>query len=322
MTETLNSNELKINNIFSWELEVYDKISDNNLTFNGSNFLNSNFILDESDCDELLEEWALSPENNDNIYFTEIIEQYYGNIIDFKVKKVTQIDKYPKRISLPFKTDYFGPNKWEKDKVLKWYEKHFNLKYPTLTFLDFFSEDSNVSFERLNKEQGRLLSFDLTSELLEKIKIENPILLIKNFEKEESECIIKINNNDVDDRKVIEQQFETFKGNFAVLEGDFHLDEQYNPFIDKLNRSNRNYITITDLYNYPSKLKLLKKYNIENLLLTTTGFNADGLKKLISAFIELKFIPKNLFIIGENKLPSSLFEMEQFKNVNVLKALL
>ena len=306
----------------SWNLKVIELHSDETISFNGFTHINSNYEIDEDEADEILSEWVhldLNEENKDNS-FIELANEYRNQIINFSVNYVSNKIIEERRIYLEFDVDFFPPFKSGDDQArMNYFEKKFKDKYPNLSFLKLFSYDSDTTLEKSNGDKvSYILSFILTPFIYKYLNNTMPSLLDNNEliseEREENEVNI---NSIVNITNIVKNKFESYNGVFGFLEGSFDNDPTYAHFINRLKESKKDYITIKNLYKHPENLKLLVKYNVENLILKTTGMD-DRLSNLIEVFIKMKYIPKNVFIIGENNLGFDINSIEIFKNVNVI----
>lgn len=295
--------------IINWNITYLDRITGEKEMKEGASIIEAD-ELDEDSADEVLEDWVMVPKGETNA-FIELADEHYGHIDNFKVLSVEEFLFKPRRMSLSFKTSCFSKyNRWETKERLKEYETEFKAEYPSLRFLQFFSEEAKTELKNSHLEVAYILEFDLTRDIYEHLLENAPHLLEEETKIEVSELI------DLATDKRSDTPLGDDLGTFAFLEGGFHMDEGYKGYVDDFKERGISFITVTDLYEHPERLGLLKKHSVENLIVKTTG--VDGrLKDLIGAFIQMKFVPKNIFIIGSNNSGFDLNSVTGYENTKI-----
>lgn len=91
--------------------------------------------------------------------------------------------------------------------------------------------------------------------------------------------------------------------------GHNDLTDKTKRFIKAFDR--KNMMAITNLYKDPSKLKQLKKFNPDVLVIDTTLFNQDNIESLLEAFKLLEYEPKHVVYL--NKVISTEFSYEKWE---------
>ncbi len=92
----------------------------------------------------------------------------------------------------------------------------------------------------------------------------------------------------------------SISNSFAFIEGDEGLFGKMNE-IDNILRQNRikpSYIL--DVYDNPRRMDLIASEKIETLIIDTTGLDGS-FEYMIQYFMTLKYTPKHLVLIRENK---------------------
>lgn len=90
-------------------------------------------------------------------------------------------------------------------------------------------------------------------------------------------------------------------GKIAILDGQSGLPETENNFYKWLVKRNHEVLVITDLFNHPERVKALKLFDIDTVVLGTTGTYRDKINTALEAFKKLKWLPKNaVFTMGED----------------------
>lgn len=82
----------------------------------------------------------------------------------------------------------------------------------------------------------------------------------------------------------------------AIIEGDTSLHDDVEEVCCFLNQKGKEVLGLTDIYNFPERLRLLKSENVQTIIIQSTGLN-DDLPKLFDYFLNLSHKPKNLMLI-------------------------
>lgn len=90
-------------------------------------------------------------------------------------------------------------------------------------------------------------------------------------------------------------------GKIAILDGQPGLPETENNLYKWLVKRNHEVLVITDLFSHPERIKALKLFDIDTIVLGTTGIYRDKINKAVVVFSKLKWLPKNaIFTMGED----------------------
>jgi hypothetical protein len=101
-----------------------------------------------------------------------------------------------------------------------------------------------------------------------------------------------------------------------VVGSDPSLHDDVEEVCDFLKEKGKEVFELTDIYDYPEKLKTLKDENVQTIIIQSTGLN-ENLTKLFDYFLTLNHKPKNLMLIF--KADPFLDLIWKFKDLDVYK---
>jgi hypothetical protein len=102
----------------------------------------------------------------------------------------------------------------------------------------------------------------------------------------------------------------------AIIEGDTDLHDDVEEVCYFLNEKGKEVLGLTDIYNFPERLEILKSENVQTIIIQSTGLNED-LAKLFDYFLTLNHKPKNLMLIFKED--PFLDLIWRFKDLDVYK---
>lgn len=250
--------------------------------------IDEEIIDDEQYFEDLLESLLFS-DYDSNIEFSIQVDTYHSRIENFKITSIVELLKENKKTyNLFLKTPFFY--KISLEETLK---EEFKLQFPKLGKIEMLDDFDLIS---VSFTSGFIIKFT-SCENIEKLYKKEFDLTI--------DIINKMNNVDVKIEKNIQKDFsvktidnlKNINGTIAILEGDDSFTEIQKNLFKFFDKNNINYTTISSLYRKPEKLKEI--LGIDNLIIQTTGFNIDGLTKLMDSFVKLNYIPKRVFFLLE-----------------------
>lgn len=89
-------------------------------------------------------------------------------------------------------------------------------------------------------------------------------------------------------------------GDFAIIDGQNGLSGTEEYFYKNLVQRNHYPLVLDDLFTNPTKIKALKIFKPDTIVLGTTGVYREKIDRVMAEFIKLKWLPKNaVFTMGE-----------------------